>query len=46
MGLLKTGRRVSLITEATAHLSETEGESVVAVFLAAGGQCISRRTLC
>lgn len=41
MGLLKTGRRVSLVTEATAHLSETEGERVVADFLAAGGHCIS-----
>jgi nicotinamidase/pyrazinamidase len=42
MGLLKTGRRVSLVTEATAHLSQTEGERVVADFLAAGGHCISR----
>jgi len=41
MGLLKTGRKVSLVTEATAHLSQTEGERVVADFLAAGGQCIS-----
>ena len=41
MGLLKTGRRVSLVTEATAHLSQTEGERVVADFLAAGGQCVS-----
>ncbi len=41
MGLLKTGRQVSLVTEATAHLSQTEGEKVVHDFLAAGGHCIS-----
>jgi nicotinamidase/pyrazinamidase len=45
MGLLKTGRKVSLVTEATAHLSQTEGERVVADFLAAGGQCVSRSFL-
>jgi nicotinamidase/pyrazinamidase len=42
MGLLKTGRWVSLVTEATAHLSQTEGERVVADFLAAGGHCVAR----
>jgi hypothetical protein len=41
MGLLKTGRKVWLVTEATAHLSEAEGERVVRDFLDAGGQCIS-----
>jgi nicotinamidase/pyrazinamidase len=41
MGLLKTGRKVSLVTEATAHLSQVEGERVVREFLAAGGQCVS-----
>jgi len=46
MGLLKTGREVSLVTEATAHLSQTEGERVVADFLAAGGHCISHSALC
>jgi len=40
MGLLKTGRKVSLVTEATSHLSQTEGERVVADFLAAGGRCV------
>ena len=40
LGLLKTGRKVSLVTEATAHLSQTEGERVVADFLAAGGLCV------
>jgi nicotinamidase/pyrazinamidase len=40
MGLLKTGRKVSLVTRATAHLSEAEGERVVREFLAAGGQCV------
>ena len=38
MGLLKTGRKVSLVTRATAHLSQVEGERVVEEFLAAGGQ--------
>ena len=38
MGLLKSGRKVSLITKATAHLSQPEGERVVQDFLAAGGQ--------
>jgi nicotinamidase/pyrazinamidase len=46
MGLLKTGRTVSLITEATAHLSNVAGEQVVADFLAAGGRCVSRNSLC
>jgi nicotinamidase/pyrazinamidase len=41
MGLLKSGRKVWLVTEATAHLSKTEGEKVVADFIAAGGQCIA-----
>jgi len=40
MGLLKTGRKVSLITEATAHVSQAEGERVVRDFLDAGGQCV------
>jgi nicotinamidase-related amidase len=38
MGLLQSGRKVWLVTDATAHLSETEGERVVRDFLAAGGQ--------
>jgi nicotinamidase/pyrazinamidase len=41
MGLLKTGRKVSLVTEATVSLSQTEGEHVVSDFLAAGGHCVS-----
>src|SRR5580704_677431 len=45
MGLLKTGRTVSLVTEATAHLSQAAGEQVVAEFLAAGGRCVSRHFL-
>jgi nicotinamidase/pyrazinamidase len=45
MGLLKTGRTVSLVTEATAHLSQAAGEKVVADFLAAGGRCVSRHFL-
>ncbi len=41
MGLLKSGRTVSLVTEATAHLDPVAGEKVVAEFLAAGGRRIS-----
>jgi nicotinamidase/pyrazinamidase len=41
MGLLKTGRRVSIVTEATAHLDEAAGDQVIADFLAAGGHCVS-----
>ena len=40
MGLLKTGRKVSLVTRATAHLSEIEGERTIRDFIAAGGQCV------
>ena len=40
MGLLKTGRKVSLVTRATAHLSDTEGERTIRDFVAAGGQCV------
>jgi nicotinamidase/pyrazinamidase len=40
MGLLKSGRKVNLVTRATAHLSRVEGESVVRDFIAAGGQCV------
>jgi nicotinamidase/pyrazinamidase len=40
MGLLKSGRKVSLVTRATAHLSEAAGESVIRDFVAAGGQCV------
>lgn len=41
MGLLKSGRTVSLIAEATAHLSQVDGALVVDSFLAAGGRCVS-----
>lgn len=40
MGLLKTGRKVSLATRATAHLSDTEGERTIRDFIAAGGKCV------
>jgi nicotinamidase/pyrazinamidase len=45
MGLLKTGRKVSLVTDATAHLSQAEGERVVREFVAAGGHCVTRSFL-
>jgi nicotinamidase/pyrazinamidase len=38
MGLLKTGRKVWLVTKATAHHSQVEGERVIQEFLGAGGQ--------
>jgi nicotinamidase/pyrazinamidase len=41
MGLLKTGRKVAIITEATARLDQAEGDQVIAKFLAAGGRCVA-----
>ncbi len=41
MGLLKTGRKVSIVTEATAHLDQAAGDQVIAEFRAAGGRCVS-----
>jgi nicotinamidase-related amidase len=41
MGLLKSGRKVWLVTDAIAHYSQTEGERVIRDFVAAGGQCTS-----
>jgi nicotinamidase/pyrazinamidase len=40
MGLLKTGRKVYLVTDGTAHLSDAAGRKVVADFIAAGGHAI------
>jgi nicotinamidase/pyrazinamidase len=40
-GLLKHGLRVSLVTEATAHLSETAGEEVLRRFTESGGKRIA-----
>lgn len=40
MGLLKAGRKVSLVMRATAHLNNAAGEKVVRDFIAAGGQCV------
>jgi len=40
MGLLKAGRKVSLVMRATAHLNHAAGERVISDFVAAGGQCI------
>jgi nicotinamidase/pyrazinamidase len=37
MGLLKTGRKVSLVTDAIAHYKQAEGEKVIAEFQASGG---------
>ena len=40
MGLLKTGRKVSIVTDATADLDKTAGAQVLAEFIAAGGRCV------
>jgi len=37
MGLLKSGRKVWLLTDAIAHFSQVEGDRVIAEFVAAGG---------
>jgi nicotinamidase/pyrazinamidase len=41
MGLLKSGRKVRLVTNATMAVDATAGDTVVQDFLAAGGQCVS-----
>ncbi|HWF11645.1 MAG TPA: isochorismatase family cysteine hydrolase [Bryobacteraceae bacterium] len=41
MGLLRIGRRVSLVTDAIAHYSATEGAKVIAGFEAAGGRTVT-----
>jgi nicotinamidase/pyrazinamidase len=40
-GLLKSGRRVSLVTEATAHLSDADSERVVNNFIESGGRRVT-----
>lgn len=45
MGLLKTGRRVSLVTDAIAHYSASEGAKVIADFEAAGGRTVTTAQL-
>jgi nicotinamidase/pyrazinamidase len=41
MGLLKTGRKVYLVTDAIHHQSEEAARQVIADFTAAGGICVS-----
>lgn len=41
MGLLKTGRKVNLITDGIHHLSGEAAGKVIAEFEAAGGRCIT-----
>lgn len=41
MGLLKTGRKVSLVTDAIAHYRQADGENVIAAFMARGGHCVT-----
>jgi nicotinamidase/pyrazinamidase len=40
-GLLKSGRKVWLVTDAIAHHTPEGGEQVIRDFVAAGGKCIS-----
>jgi nicotinamidase/pyrazinamidase len=41
MGLLKSGRKVRLVTNATMPVERKAGDTLVQDFLAAGGQCVS-----
>ena len=41
MGLLKSGRKVRLVTNVTMAVDQKAGEAVIRDFLAAGGQCVS-----
>ncbi len=41
MGLLKSGRKVRLVTNATMAVDAQAGDAVIREFLAAGGQCVS-----
>lgn len=42
MGLIRSGRRVSLVTDASASISQEAGDSVIRNFIAAGGHLIAR----
>ncbi len=41
MGLLKSGRKVRLVTNVTMAVDQKAGDAVIRDFLAAGGQCVS-----
>ncbi len=45
MGLLKTCRKVWLVTDAIAHYNQAAGEQVIQEFTGAGGNCISAAQL-
>jgi nicotinamidase/pyrazinamidase len=45
MGLLKSGRKVWLVTDAIAHYMQQTGEQVIQEFLAAGGECTNAATV-
>lgn len=44
MGLLKSGRKVWLVMDATAHLDQAGGGKVVREFIDAGGACVDIAT--
>jgi nicotinamidase/pyrazinamidase len=46
MGLLKSGRKVWLVTDAIAHFSQAGGEQVIREFLAAGGRTTTSAAVC
>jgi nicotinamidase/pyrazinamidase len=45
MGLLKTGRKVRLVTDAITHLSPEAAQQVIEEFKAAGGECVTSSSL-
>jgi nicotinamidase/pyrazinamidase len=46
MGLLRSGRKVSLVTDASASISEDAGDLVIREFIAAGGSLIASEAAC
>jgi hypothetical protein len=43
MGLLRSGRKVSLVTDASASIAKEAGDLVIREFTAAGGRLIATR---
>jgi len=45
MGMLQRGRKVSLVTDAVYHLSDSAAAIVIRAFVAAGGLCIEKNSI-
>ncbi|HWE51470.1 MAG TPA: isochorismatase family protein [Bryobacteraceae bacterium] len=45
MGMLRRGRKVSLVTDAIYHLSESAAAATMSEFLAAGGVCVEKNSI-